>query len=72
MSISNNASEAVFVKYVVCIGVACLEVVGSSLQVSWTVSNEMSHRICLVVATRALSCIVDIHEQVLSPICPVQ
>ena len=30
-SISNNAGEALFVKYVVCIGVICLEVVGPNL-----------------------------------------
>ena len=30
-SISINAREAVFVKYVVCIGVVCLEAVGPNL-----------------------------------------
>ena len=60
-SISNNAGEAVFVKYVVCICVVCLEVVCPYLRMSWAVSNEMSYCLCLVVTSGAYSCICDIH-----------
>ena len=57
-SISNNAGEALFVEYVVCICVISLKVVGPNLWVSWAVSNDTSHRLCLVVTSRTLSCLV--------------
>ena len=61
-NISKSESEAVFVKYFVCIGVECLEVVGPNFIVSLAVPNEKSNRLCLVVSSgRALRCIGDIH-----------
>ena len=39
----------------------CLEVVCPYLWVNWAVSNEMSHRLCLVVTNRALSSVGDIY-----------
>ena len=55
--ISNNAGEAVFVKYVVS-----MEVVGSYLWVSWAMANEMSHCLCLVVTSGAISCQARSHS----------
>ena len=51
--------EAVLVEYVICICAVCLEVISPYLRVRWTISNRMSHRLCLVVTSRAL--IQNIH-----------
>ena len=60
-SISNNAGEAVFVEDVFSICIVSMDVVGPNLRVSWAMANEMSHCLCLVVTSRALSCVGDIH-----------
>ena len=65
---ANNAGEAVFVEYVVWIMYLCGKFGSSrsSFGVSWALAGEMSHCLCLVVTSRALSCCGDIHvEQII-------